>query len=79
MERKRVFKNIHEGEKAVGVARKRWLDEAVNSLKKMCVRSWRKIARDRDVCKLILLEARILRERRAGEEDEMSVVSCVKV
>jgi len=38
-ERKKVFKNMQEGEKAVGVARKRWLDEVVNSLKKMCVRS----------------------------------------
>ena len=58
--KKKVFMNIQEGEKSVGMARQRWLDEAVNSLKKMGFRGWRKIARDSDVCKLILLEAMIL-------------------
>jgi hypothetical protein len=37
--------------------RRRWLDDVENDLKKTGVRSWRKIAKDRDVWKLILKEA----------------------
>jgi hypothetical protein len=36
------------------------LDDAENDVKKMGVRSWRKAARDTDVWKLILKEARAL-------------------
>jgi hypothetical protein len=36
---------------------KRWFDDVETGLKKMGVRSWRKIAKDRDVWKLIMKEA----------------------
>jgi hypothetical protein len=35
-------------------------DDVEYGLKKMGVRGWRKIAKDRDACKLILEEARVL-------------------
>jgi hypothetical protein len=37
----KMFKNIQEGEKSVGMTRNRWLDDAVNSVKKIGVTSWR--------------------------------------
>jgi RNA-splicing ligase RtcB len=51
---KKVFKNIPEGKGSVGKPRKRWLDDVENDLKKMDVRGWRKIDRDRDAWKFIL-------------------------
>jgi len=42
--------------------RKKWLDDVENDLKKMDVRGWRKIARNRDASKLTLKEARIVHE-----------------
>jgi hypothetical protein len=36
------------------------LGDVENDMKKMCVRGWRKIARDRDAWKLILKEAKVL-------------------
>jgi hypothetical protein len=57
---KNMFKNNPERKYSVEKPRKRWLDDAENDLKKMGVRGWRKIAKDRDAWKLILKEARIL-------------------
>ena len=47
-------------EKFLGKPRKGWLDDAENDLKKMDVRSWREIVRNRDAWKLSLKEARML-------------------
>jgi len=41
-------------------ARKKWLGDGENDLKKMGVRGWRKIAGKRDALKLILKETRTL-------------------
>jgi hypothetical protein len=41
-------------------ARKKWLGDGENDLKKMGIRGWRKIAGNRDAWKLILEETRIL-------------------
>jgi hypothetical protein len=57
---KNVFKNIPEVKMSVGKPRNRWLDDVENDLKKMSVRGWRKIARDRDAWKLIVKEAKVL-------------------
>jgi hypothetical protein len=56
---KKIFKNIPEGKRSVGKARKRWLDDVENDLK-IGVRGWRKIPEDRDAWKLILKEVRVL-------------------
>jgi hypothetical protein len=56
----KVFKNNREGKRSVGKPRKRWSGDVENDLKKMGVRGWRKIARDRDAWKLILKEVRVL-------------------
>jgi hypothetical protein len=56
----KVFKNIPVGKRSVGKPRKGRLDDVENDLKKMGVRGWRKIDRDRDAWKLILMEARVL-------------------
>jgi hypothetical protein len=55
---KNVFKDTPEGKRFVGKPRKRWLDDIEIHLKKIGARGWRKIAKDRDVWKLILKEAR---------------------
>jgi hypothetical protein len=47
-------------EKFFGKPRKGWLDDVENDLKKMDVRSWRKIDRNRDALKQTMKEARIL-------------------
>ena len=65
---KSVLRNIPEGNRSVGRPRKRWLGKVENCWKKICVRGWRKIAKDRDGWKLILKEARILIDRRASGE-----------
>jgi hypothetical protein len=57
---KRVFKNIPDGKCPVGKPRNRWLVDVDNYLKKMSVRGWRKIARDRDAWKFVLKAARIV-------------------
>jgi len=36
------------GKSAIEKPRKRWLDNVENYLKKICLRGWRKIARDRE-------------------------------
>jgi hypothetical protein len=46
---------------SIGKSRNSWLDNVENYMKKIGVRGCRKIARDRDNCKLILTEARVLR------------------
>jgi hypothetical protein len=56
----KVFMDIPGGKSSVGKPRKMWLDDVENDLKKMGVRGWRKIAKDRDAWKLILKEARVL-------------------
>ena len=55
---KKVFKNTAEGKRSVGKPRNRRFDNAENHLKKMCIRGWRKTAKDRDAWKLIRTEAR---------------------
>ena len=60
---KNVFKNTQERKRSVGKPRKRGLDDVESNLKKMDVRGWRKIAKDRDAWKLILKEARDLRDQ----------------
>jgi hypothetical protein len=57
---KRVFKNIPDGKCPVGKPRKRWLVDVDNDLKKISVRGWRKIARDREAWKFVLKGARIM-------------------
>jgi len=57
---KRVFKNILDGKCSVGKPRKRWLIDVDNDLKKMSVRGWRKIAKDRDAWKFVLKGAGIM-------------------
>jgi hypothetical protein len=54
-----VFKNTPEGERSVGKPRKRCLNDVENNLKHIGVRSWRKIANDKDAWKLILKEAMV--------------------
>jgi hypothetical protein len=56
---KKVFKDLRR-KSSVGKPRKRWLDDTENDLKKMGVRSWRKIGKDRGNWKLILKGARDL-------------------
>jgi hypothetical protein len=53
-----VFKNTSERKRSVGKLRKRWLDDIENDLKKIDIRGWRRIAKDRDAWKLILKEAK---------------------
>jgi hypothetical protein len=57
---KNVFKNIQEGKRSVRKPRKRWLDDVENDLKEITFGGWRKLARDSDACKLMLMEARLL-------------------
>jgi hypothetical protein len=57
---KKVFKNMPEGKLSFGKPRKKCLDDVENDLKKMDVRGWRKIARDREAWKVILKEAKFL-------------------
>jgi hypothetical protein len=57
---KKVFKNIPEGKRSAGKPRKRRLNDVENDLNKIGVRGCRKIARDRDIWKLILKEVRVL-------------------
>jgi hypothetical protein len=45
-------KNIPEGKRSIGKPRRRWLINVESYLKKMGVRGWRIIARDRDASKL---------------------------
>ena len=52
---KKVFKGT-----SAGRPRQSWLDDLDNYQKKMVVRGWRKIGKDRDVGKLILEGARVL-------------------
>jgi hypothetical protein len=54
----KVFKNVPEGRRSVRKPRKRWINDVENDVKKMDVRGWRKVARDRDAWKLIAEEAR---------------------
>ena len=49
-----------KAKRSIGRPRRRWLDDVKNDLKKIGVGSWRKMAKDRDVWKLILKEARFL-------------------
>ena len=56
----RKLKDELKAKRPVGRPRRRWLDNVENDLKKTGVRSWRKMAKDRDVWKLILKEARVL-------------------
>ena len=51
---------MSEKENSFGKPRKGWLEDIENELKKMGIRGWRKIARDRSNWKLILREARDL-------------------
>jgi hypothetical protein len=55
---KNVFKNTAERKSSVGKPRKKCLDDFKNYLKKMRVRCWRKVAKDRDAWKVILKETR---------------------
>jgi len=57
---KKVFKNVQKTKKFRWKARKKWLCDGENDLKKMGVRGWRKIAGNRDAWKLILKETRAL-------------------
>ena len=45
---KKMFKNILEGKWSFGKPRKKWWDDVENDLKKIGVRGWRKIGRDRN-------------------------------
>jgi hypothetical protein len=53
-------------EKSFENPRKRWLDDIENGLKKMGVRGWRNIAKDRDAWKLTLKETMFL-HKASGE------------
>ena len=57
---RKMLKNILKEKRCVGKPRNRWLYDAEYAQKKMGVRGCRKIARDTDVWKLILKEARVL-------------------
>jgi hypothetical protein len=63
---KKVFKNTPEGKRSVGKPRMRWLHDVENSRKKMGVKGWTKIAKDRNALKLVLKEARVLH----GQQDQ---------
>ena len=52
---------IQEGKSSIGKPRKKWLDDVENDLKKVCLRAWRSIARDKDTRNLIVKEARDLK------------------
>jgi hypothetical protein len=54
-----VFKNIAEGQMSVGKPRKRRLGDFENDLKKVVVRGWRKICRERGTLELILKGAQV--------------------
>jgi len=56
----RKLKDELKAKRSIGRPRRRWLDNVENDLKKTGVRNWRKIAKDRDVWKLILKEVRVL-------------------
>jgi hypothetical protein len=43
-----VFDNAPEGKRSTGKPRQRWLDGDKNDLKKMGVRGWIKVDKDRD-------------------------------
>jgi hypothetical protein len=51
---------MQQGKKSLGKPIYRWFDDVENNLKKVGVTGWRNRARDRDACKLILKEARVL-------------------
>jgi hypothetical protein len=55
-----VFTNTTREKRSVGKPKKRWSDDVENDLKKMGVRGWRKITKNRDTWKLILKKTRIL-------------------
>jgi len=54
-----VLKNIPQGKDPLE-GQETWLDNVENYLKKTGVGGWRKIAKDRDTCKLILKGVRFL-------------------
>jgi hypothetical protein len=56
----RYLKDELKAKRSIGRPIMRWLENVENGLKKIGVRSWRKIAKDRDVWKLILKETRVL-------------------
>ena len=58
---KKLFKNTSKGKVSVGNPRKRWVDDGENDLKETGIRGWKQIAKDSDIRKLILKEARMLR------------------
>jgi hypothetical protein len=45
---KKMFKNTQEGKRSAGKPRKRWSDYVDNDMKKLGVRGWKKIAKDRE-------------------------------
>jgi len=53
------LKNIPQGKDPLE-GQETWLDNVENYLKKTGVGGWRKIAKDRDTCKLILKGVRFL-------------------
>jgi hypothetical protein len=57
---RQILKNITSGKRCVGKPRDKWLYDAEYDMKKIGVRGCRKTARDTDVWKLILKEARVL-------------------
>ena len=54
-----MFKNIAEGQMSVGKPRQRWLGDFENYLKKMGVRGWREVGKDRGAWKLISKVAQV--------------------
>jgi hypothetical protein len=57
---KKEYKNIQEEKMSFGKPRKRWLGDDESDLKKISVRTRRKLARGRDEWKVILKEAKVL-------------------
>ena len=56
----RILKFSTLEDESVGSPRKRFLEDVQNDLKKISVRNWRKIERDKDAWKLILKEVKVL-------------------